>query len=416
MRKLWILCSLLLSIPAMGQTTVVTALVTDGTGQTWNNGTFTVNFWPVPGLPNNYQWQGAKFVPQQYLGTMDGSGSFSVTLPDNNTITPSGTQWQFVLCPNATAACTTIVTPVTGASENLSSLFSSRVVAPVIFSAPMPRAYSTSEVAVPPPLQGGQFYRVTDNVPLFWTGTMWKALGGTVQSVGLTMPSIFTVTGSPVTDTGTFGVTLNMEPALTVFGNNTTGSAVPAFNTLTAAQVAQAGTLSNNTTGNANTATTATNVSGGFVSQVSPGTGISVSPSGGQGHVTVTNAGVTSIVAGTHVTISPSGGTGAVTVNAVIPVIRTATLTPGCTTPAGPTGTGCTDTLTWSGGGFVDTNYQVSCSGGSPVTSGSSSEPNALDLTFWGTKTTTTINTETVAKGSDGGASFGTIDCIGVHN
>jgi hypothetical protein len=57
---------------------------------------------------------------------------------------------------------------------------------------------------------------------------------------------------------------------------------------------------------------------GGGVAQLLAGTGITLSPSGGTGTVTVTasGAGVSQIIAGTNVTISPSGGTGAVTVNA----------------------------------------------------------------------------------------------------
>jgi hypothetical protein len=57
---------------------------------------------------------------------------------------------------------------------------------------------------------------------------------------------------------------------------------------------------------------------GGGVSQITAGTGISISPAGGTGNVTVTNAGVTSIVAGTGITIS--GATGAVTITNTGPV------------------------------------------------------------------------------------------------
>ena len=53
------------------------------------------------------------------------------------------------------------------------------------------------------------------------------------------------------------------------------------------------------------------------VSQILAGTGVTVSPTGGTGNVTVTNSGVTQLVAGTGVTLSPAGGTGAVTVNGI---------------------------------------------------------------------------------------------------
>lgn len=56
---------------------------------------------------------------------------------------------------------------------------------------------------------------------------------------------------------------------------------------------------------------------GGGVSQITAGTGVTISPSGGTGNVTINASigGVSSIVAGTGITISPVGGTGAVTIN-----------------------------------------------------------------------------------------------------
>jgi hypothetical protein len=53
----------------------------------------------------------------------------------------------------------------------------------------------------------------------------------------------------------------------------------------------------------------------GGVIQLIAGTGVGISPSGGQGIVTVSNTGVTQVVAGTNVTLSPVGGTGVVTIN-----------------------------------------------------------------------------------------------------
>ncbi len=65
---------------------------------------------------------------------------------------------------------------------------------------------------------------------------------GTVTSVGLSMPSIFTVTGSPVTSSGTLTATLAAQAANTVFGNFTGSSAVPTFS---AAPVFSAANLTN---------------------------------------------------------------------------------------------------------------------------------------------------------------------------
>src|SRR5262245_5302572 len=62
--------------------------------------------------------------------------------------------------------------------------------------------------------------------------------GGTVTSVGLTMPSIFSVTGSPVTTSGTLAVTLTTELANRVFAGPTTGAAAtPTFRALVSADL-----------------------------------------------------------------------------------------------------------------------------------------------------------------------------------
>lgn len=55
---------------------------------------------------------------------------------------------------------------------------------------------------------------------------------GTVTSVGLTLPSIFTVTGTPVTSNGTLAATLASQAANTVFAAPTGASGAPTFRTL----------------------------------------------------------------------------------------------------------------------------------------------------------------------------------------
>jgi len=60
---------------------------------------------------------------------------------------------------------------------------------------------------------------------------------GTVTSVGLTLPSIFSVAGSPVTGSGTLAGTLVSEGAHTVFAGPTTGTATPSFRSLVASDL-----------------------------------------------------------------------------------------------------------------------------------------------------------------------------------
>lgn len=59
----------------------------------------------------------------------------------------------------------------------------------------------------------------------------------TVSSVALSMPSIFSVTGSPITGAGMFTVTLATQSANQVFGNCTGSTATPTFCALTAGMI-----------------------------------------------------------------------------------------------------------------------------------------------------------------------------------
>ena len=61
---------------------------------------------------------------------------------------------------------------------------------------------------------------------------------GTVTSVGLSLPNLFTVSGSPVTSSGTLSATLAVQAANKVWAGPTTGSdAAPAFRSLVAADI-----------------------------------------------------------------------------------------------------------------------------------------------------------------------------------
>jgi len=124
--------------------------------------------------------------------------------------------------------------------------------------------------------------------------------GGTVTSVGFSDASttpIYSISGSPVTTSGTLTQTLSTQSANTVFAGPSSGSAAqPAFRALVAADVP---TLNQNTTGNAATATsatTATNLAGGAAGSVPYQTGSgATSPLaiGTAGQVLDVNAGAT---------------------------------------------------------------------------------------------------------------------------
>jgi len=83
------------------------------------------------------------------------------------------------------------------------------------------------------------------------TGFTWASAAGvgTVTSVALSLPSIFTVSGSPVTTTGTLTGTLNTQSANLVFAGPSSGAdATPTFRAIVATDIP---TLNQNTSGSA---------------------------------------------------------------------------------------------------------------------------------------------------------------------
>ncbi len=72
----------------------------------------------------------------------------------------------------------------------------------------------------------GQVLSLAAGVPS-WSTPSGGGGAGTVTSVSLTTPSIFTVSGSPVTSAGALSFSLNSQPAATVLAGPLTGGAVP---------------------------------------------------------------------------------------------------------------------------------------------------------------------------------------------
>ncbi len=110
------------------------------------------------------------------------------------------------------------------------------------------------------------------------TLTITNSLGGTVTSVALSLPSIFSVSGSPVTASGTLTGTLTTQTANRFFAGPTTGvAATPTFRAMV---VADLPALSNGQVyvGNAGVATATT---------LTAGTGISIT--NGAGSITIAN-------------------------------------------------------------------------------------------------------------------------------
>lgn len=221
---------LLSALPALAQTTAITATITDSDAQTWNNGSVTATFVPNPNFSGQYQYQGAPFVPQTYVATMNGGGTFTVTLPDNTYISPAGTQWKFVICANTSAKCSTVTTPIQGPTVNLSSFFSSQVTAPRFpanGSGGVTGAwgYADGEVSVAP-IQGGTYWNVSTPCLRIWSGSGWSCLGastGTCSPPGsLSGAVLYDLTGGMCGDTAmTYAPTGTLTgPTFSLFRDN----------------------------------------------------------------------------------------------------------------------------------------------------------------------------------------------------
>src|SRR5882724_5243062 len=176
MKKILFLFLLLPSL-LYGQSTAVTATITDSDGQTWNNGSYVITFVPVPGRPGPYFLDGQPFTPQVYNGFLSGAGVLTVSLPSSDHITPSGSQWQLIINPNATSGSISVPLSITGITLDLTSVLSSFAKGPRFPAGPSAYGYLDLEV-FPIPLPGGLYFNVTQQVARQWDGTIWRNLTG----------------------------------------------------------------------------------------------------------------------------------------------------------------------------------------------------------------------------------------------
>lgn len=168
MRRLAFLLVLLLAARgAWGQMTTVSATIADASGQAWKQGTYTFFFRTSPLNPTStYYLNGVPFPTSQQTiaGHMDTTGSFSVSVPSNTSITPSGSTWDVQVCPisqgNTTCFTQRSIT-ITGATQSLSAV----VIPPAALidlahpAYPFVIAYTNAEFSTAP--MGGIYYDYT---------------------------------------------------------------------------------------------------------------------------------------------------------------------------------------------------------------------------------------------------------------
>jgi hypothetical protein len=160
---------------AQAQTSSVNAIITDGDGQTWNNGKWSASLYN-PSVGQAPTVGGVKLTSAQMnlSGSLDAAGHLITTMFDNNFISPQGTQWQFTLCPNANVQCSVGTTPVVGASPSLSGILSGFTSPPRFPAGSGAFGYLDGEVSLLPP-PGGGYFNVTSNANRVWNGSAWGA-------------------------------------------------------------------------------------------------------------------------------------------------------------------------------------------------------------------------------------------------
>lgn len=124
--------SLLLALPAMAQTTAVSGTVTDPNGLPYAFGTILPQFVNVSGGASPiFTATGFSMLPPNTPSQLSSTGTFSFSLPSNASLTPSSTQWKFLICSGAGSVpqafgtgqqCfTTAAVTISGATQNITT-------------------------------------------------------------------------------------------------------------------------------------------------------------------------------------------------------------------------------------------------------------------------------------------------------
>jgi len=179
MKKLILFLLILSSALAFTQTTTVTGTIQFPDGQVFANGTVQADFTPSSGNISvfTYKLNGAAF-PYNVAGTMNGSGTFSITLTDDHKVTPLGGQWKFTVCSNTSIPCSSSIQDVFGPSIDLSGPINAAILVASGNSLNLPRFWNDTEASLN--LIGGvTYFNLNTNTIRFFNGTIWTNVGGT---------------------------------------------------------------------------------------------------------------------------------------------------------------------------------------------------------------------------------------------
>lgn len=263
---------------------------------------------------------------QQYAqGTLSAAGALSATLIPTNTLDQSGATWQFRISPNSSVTPSTVSTTVTSTTQNLTTVLSAGITAPRFPAGPTAFGYADLEV-YPNAALGATYYNTTLPGLRQFSLNGWTSAAsggtGTVTTFSATGTALVGVTVTNPTTTPALIMTVPAAPANSVWGNATGGSATPTY-TSTPVVTSITGAL----VGNATTATTATNDSGGALGsmpyQTAPGTTAQLTGSTSSAIAVLTQTGTGSVSAAPN--WNATTGTGLAVFNAAPTISGTAT-------------------------------------------------------------------------------------------
>lgn len=234
-RLLFILIVLLCAVSAHAQATTVSGQIVATNAQSWNNGSYQIQFYPPANNPTGpFVWNGQPFSRTTiFNGSLDGTGSFTQSLPSNTAISPGGSQWQFTVCPNATAPCYSTILTITGATQNVTS----NIVPPAIainMTNPPPAVHTYLNSELISPSVGQSYWNVSSDTALYWDGIMWVPIGGGGSggcrgSGPFTVPGLIFGSTTTVCSSTAFNYYSTGATGSAGYCNNSSGPAIPAI-------------------------------------------------------------------------------------------------------------------------------------------------------------------------------------------
>jgi hypothetical protein len=229
MKRLIQLALLFMVLPVFGQTSAITATVSDPDSTAWAslngfNATYSIQLVSSAGVPipagQAFRSDTGATVVNPSPGNLSSSGALSLTLVSSSNITPSGSRWQFKLCPAVSTAVCATATLAINSSGSLSTQLSAATLAPRISGGLGAYAYNDTEVAA---TTNSTYYNITTPGCEYYS-TSWGTCGGGGSS-GFPITLGSTSVAASSTTTTLAGLTLT-SPTLTTPALGTPSAAV----------------------------------------------------------------------------------------------------------------------------------------------------------------------------------------------